>query len=236
MAELPRRETGDRRGRSPGPTAQRCDHLAVKVVPTPARRAIALEYATVAWSTVEAVVAVASGILAGSVALTAFGVDSTIEIMSAVVVLAHLRSMVHGAEPDEAEGRQAMRTIAILFFLLAAYVITAAAWALIGKDHPSQSVLGIVICAVSVVVMPALAYAKRTTGHQLDRSGLPGVAQLLRADASETALCGLLSATTLLGVILGAWVGWWWADPVASLVVVYFALREGREAWGGDLD
>jgi len=215
--------------------AERCDHLTVKVAPRPAQRAIVLEYATIGWSAVEAVVAIASGIVAGSVALTAFGADSAIEMMSAAVVLARLRSMVQGEEPDEAKERRAMRTIAILFFVLGAYVVTAAAWALISKDHPSQSVLGLVICAVSVVVMPVLAYAKRTTNHQLDRSGLP-VARLLRADAGETALCGLLSASTLLGVILGAWVGWWWADPVASLAVVYYAVREGREAWEDELD
>jgi divalent metal cation (Fe/Co/Zn/Cd) transporter len=206
----------------------------MNVIPKCARRAVTLEYATVALSAGEAVAALLSGIVAASVALVAFGADSVIEMMSAVVVLSQLRSKVLSEELSVERVHRSHRIIAVLFFTLAAYVVVTAALALILRDHPSENGLGLWVCFASLVLMPGLALAKRRTSERLAEGGFPVIARLLKADASETALCGLLSLSTLVGVTLTAWVGWWWADPVSSLVVVYFAAREGREAWRCD--
>ena len=200
------------------------------------RRAVRLEYLTIGWSAIETIAALVSGILAGSVALTAFGADSGVEIVSAIIVLQRLRSHAELGEVDQVKERRALKSLAVLFFSLAAFVVIVASLALARRDHPSESVLGVVTCLIAVAAMPALAISKRTTGKQLTLLDSCACGQLLMTDAAESALCGWLSVSTLVGVVLGAWVGWWWADPVASLVVVYFAIREGREAWHGDLD
>jgi divalent metal cation (Fe/Co/Zn/Cd) transporter len=208
----------------------------MNVIPESARRAVALERLTVALSALEAVAALVSGILAGSVALVAFGADSVIEVMSAVVVLGQLRAMVRSSDASADREHRSHRIIAVLFFALATYVVVSASIDLVMSRHPSENALGFVVCFASIALMPSLAWAKRTTSRSLAREGSAAVARLLNADASETALCALLSVSTLLGVSLAAWVGWWWADPVASLAVVYFALREGAEAWRCDPD
>jgi divalent metal cation (Fe/Co/Zn/Cd) transporter len=199
------------------------------------RRAVRLEYLTIAWSALETVAALVSGILAGSVALTAFGADSGIEIVSAVIVARRLRSHAESGDVDQSKERRALQLLAVLFFALATYVTIVASLALVHRDHPSESVLGLVTCLIAVVAMPALAKSKRATATKLTLHDSCACGQLLMTDAAETALCGWLSVSTVVGVVLGAWVGWWWADPVASLVVVYFAIREGREAWRGEL-
>lgn len=199
-----------------------------------ARRAVSLEYATLGWNTVEAVVAIASGVVAASVALMAFGIDSGIELVSATVVVVRLRALIAGGEPDEAKERLALRVVAVCFFALAAYVVIDAAVSLIAAGHPSTSVSGMAVTAAALIVMPVLAVSKRRTATHLADAALAGPAALLRADASETMLCAVLSVTTLVGVGLNAALGWWWADPVASLAVVYFAVKEGREAWAGE--
>jgi divalent metal cation (Fe/Co/Zn/Cd) transporter len=208
----------------------------MNVISQSARRAVALERLSVALSGLEAVAALVSGILAGSVALVAFGADSVIEVMSAVVVLGQLRAMVRSSDTDAAREHRSHRIIAVFFFALALYVVVSASVALALRVRPSENALGFVVCFASIALMPSLAWAKRSTSLSLGRDGSVAVARLLRADASETALCALLSLSTLLGVALTAWVGWWWADPVASLAVVYFALREGAEAWRCDPD
>lgn len=213
-----------------------CDTRYVQTISDLQRRAVRLEYLTIAWSAIETIAALVSGILAGSVALTAFGADSGIEIVSAVIVLQRLRSHAELGEVDQVKERRALKSLAVLFFSLAAFVVIVASLALARRDHPSESVLGVVTCLIAVAVMPALAMSKRTTGKQLTLLDSCACGQLLMTDAAESALCGWLSVSTVVGVVLGAWVGWWWADPVASLVVVYFAIREGREAWHGDLD
>jgi divalent metal cation (Fe/Co/Zn/Cd) transporter len=200
-----------------------------------ASRAVRLEYATIGWNSVEAGAAVASGIAAGSVALVAFGLDSAIEIVSATVVLLHLRALLAGAEPDQDRERRALRIIAVTFFLLAAYVLVDAAVTLIRAEHPRVSPTGLAITAAAVIVMPLLAWGKRRTAGALLGSGQRGSAALLTADSAETALCGVLSLATLIGVGANAVLGWWWADPLAGLVVVYYAIREGKEAWEGEL-
>jgi divalent metal cation (Fe/Co/Zn/Cd) transporter len=200
-----------------------------------ARAAVRLEYATIGWNALEAAVAVGAGIVAGSVALVAFGLDSAIEVVSATVVLVHLRAVLVGAEPNAARQRRALRTIAFTFFALAAYVTVDAAVALLRADRPSASTPGLVVTGAAVVVMPTLAWAKRRTAGTLGARGHESSAVLLNADAAETLLCAVLSLATLIGVGANAAFGWWWADPMAGLVVVYFAIREGREAWEGEL-
>ncbi len=200
-----------------------------------ARRALGIEYLTLGWNSIEAVVAIASGVIAASVALTAFGIDSGIELFSAAIVAVRLRSLIIRGEANEAKELRALRFVAVSFFALALYVLLDATLSLALGEHPAVSPAGIAITTAALIVMPALAIAKRRVAVRLDAERLPGPAALLRADAAETAICAVLSATTLIGLGLNAGFGWWWADPAASLVVVYFAVKEGYEAWHGEL-
>ena len=200
-----------------------------------ARAAVRLEYTTIGWNVFEAAVAVGAGVVAGSVALVAFGLDSAIEVVSATVVLVHLRATLVGAEPNAARQRRALRTVAFTFFALAAYVSVDAVVALLRADRPSASVPGLVVTGAAVLVMPTLAWAKRRTARTVGACGHQSSAVLLNADAAETLLCAALSLATLIGVGANAAFGWWWADPLAGLVVVCFAVSEGREAWVGEL-
>ncbi|MGI9605963.1 MAG: cation transporter [Acidimicrobiales bacterium] len=184
-------------------------------------RAVVLAWATIAWNVVEAVVAIGAGLEAGSLALVGFGLDSTIEVGSAAVILWQF------AGTDELRERQALRLIAVSFFALAAYVTVQAVVDLATISEPDTSVLGIVLAALSLVVMPLLATAKRRTGERL---GSVTVA----ADSQQTWLCTYLSAVLLAGLVLNAAFAWWWADPAAGLVIAVLAMREGREAWAGD--
>jgi divalent metal cation (Fe/Co/Zn/Cd) transporter len=177
---------------------------------------------------IEAGVAVTAGIIAGSLALTSFGFDSVIELVSACLVLHRLRAELAGAPADELAERRVLRIIAVTFFLLAAYVVIGSAISLATGAHPERSPAGIGLTVASLLVMPLLGWRKRRAGTSL-RS------QLVLADASETILCATLAATTLLGLVLFTAFGWWWADPIAALAVAYFAVREGREAWRGEL-
>ena len=187
------------------------------------RRARQLAWVTIGWNVVEAVVAISAGAAAGSIALVGFGIDSTIETMSAVVVLWRL-----GDLSEEREER-ALRLIAVSFFLLAAYVVVESVRDLVVGSEPETSVAGITITALSLVVMPLLATAKQRVGRRMD-------SRVVLADAVETWLCTYLSAIVLTGLLLDATLGWWWADPVAALGVAWLAVREGREAWEGDDD
>jgi divalent metal cation (Fe/Co/Zn/Cd) transporter len=187
------------------------------------RRGLRLEYATVGWNSIEAVVALASGIAAHSPALVAFGLDSAIEIFSAVVTIWQLRGVGEDRE------RRATRLIALSLFALALYVAVEAVWDLARHARPESSAPGMAIAAAALVVMPVLALAKRQVGRALANS-------TLLADSVETALCAAFSATALIGVGLNAAFGWRWADPVAALVLAALAAREGREAWAGEVD
>jgi divalent metal cation (Fe/Co/Zn/Cd) transporter len=190
------------------------------------RRGLWLAGLTIAWNVVEAVVAVGAGLAAGSLALVAFGFDSVIEVLSACVVVWQFRGELRGGF-DEARERRALRLIAVTFFVLAAYVAVEAGRDLfVVDDEAAGSAVGIVLAALSLGVMPALAWAKRRTATEL---GSP----TLRADARETFLCAWLSAALLAGLALNAAFGWWWADPVAALAIAAFAVKEGREAWEG---
>jgi divalent metal cation (Fe/Co/Zn/Cd) transporter len=189
------------------------------------RRAVRLEWFTITWNVIEAVVAIGAGIAAGSIALVGFGFDSSIEGFAATVVLWQLR----GAEDEERKER-ALKLIAITFFVLAAYVIFESVRDLITSAEPEASTIGIVVAIVSIIVMPTLGFVKKRLAEKMGSA-------VLRADAAETFLCSWLSVILLVGLMLNATVGWWWADPVAALGIAWLALREGREAWSeGDDD
>jgi divalent metal cation (Fe/Co/Zn/Cd) transporter len=183
-----------------------------------------LAWFTIGWNALEGLVAIASGLVAGSIALIGFGADSYVEVFAGAVVLWRLAAERRGREISEAAERRAVRLIAITFFVLAVGVAVESIRTLLVGEHPDESRVGIALAAVSLVVMPLLARAKRRVGRQLG-------SQALQADATETALCVWLSAILLAGLGLNALVGWWWADPVAALGVVYVAAREGVENW-----
>ena len=193
-------------------------------------RALRLEYLSITLAALEAIVALVSGLIAGSVALVAFGADSVIEMLSAIVVISQLLTLVRGHGQTPSSEHRSHRILAVLFYALALYVVASVLQALVGAHHPRENTWGFAISLFSSVAMPTLAWRKRNSGRELAAQGLASLSRLMSADATETALCAILAATTLMGVSL-AWLHWWWADPVASLAVVYFALREGREAW-----
>jgi divalent metal cation (Fe/Co/Zn/Cd) transporter len=189
---------------------------------------LTLAWFTIAWNVIEAVVAIAAGAAASSTALVGFGIDATIEVASATVVVWQFSGELRGGYDEDRE-RRALRLIAATFFLLAAYVAFEALRDLFGMNEPEHSAIGIALAAVSIVVMPALAVAKRRTA---DRLGSP----TLRADSRETLLCSWLSVALLGGLVLNSSLGWWWADPVAAVVIGGFAVSEGIEAWRGHDD
>lgn len=177
---------------------------------------------TIGYNLVEAVVAIAAGSAASSRALIAFGLDSTIEVLSAAAVAWQFTRR----DPAQWE-KPTLRVIAIAFFALAAYVITTSLLALFARIEPQHSTLGIVLTAVSVVVMPFLSLAERRTGREV------GSASAV-SDSKQTLICTYLSGAVLIGLVLNTALGWWWADAVAGLVIAGFAIREGIEAWRGD--
>lgn len=187
-----------------------------------ARRIRLFVAATIAYNVVEAVVAVTAGVQASSTALIGFGLDSVIEVASAAAVAWQFSGPDH-----ERRERTALRAIAVSFFALAAYVSVESVRALLGADRAEHSTVGLVLAAVSLVVMPVLSAAQRRTGREL------GSASAV-ADSRQTLLCTYLSGVLLVGLAVNSLFGWWWADPVAALVVAAVAVKEGREAWRGD--
>lgn len=177
---------------------------------------------TIVYNAVEAVVAIAAGALASSTALVAFGLDSVVEVLSAVAV-----AWQFSARDPESRERVALRLIAVSFFVLSAYVVADTGISLLIAREAEPSVLGIILSAVSLAVMPAFSLLERRTGQQL------GSATAV-ADSKQTLLCAYLSATLLLGLLLNALLGWWWADSVAAVVIAAWAVKEGVEAWRGD--
>ena len=186
------------------------------------RRGQRLTWATIAYNSIEAVLSIGAGLLAGSVALVGFGFDSVIELSSSVAGLWRLRSDSSPAARARAD-RHALRAIGVCFLLLAAYVLVDALRTLVTSKHPEESVLGIVIAVGSLVVMPLLARAKRRVASKLRSSALT-------AEARQTQICMYLSAILLGGLVLNAAVGWWWADPAAALAMVPLIAWEGLEA------
>jgi divalent metal cation (Fe/Co/Zn/Cd) transporter len=190
------------------------------------RRGLWLNYATIAYNSLEAVAALVAGLLAGSVALVGFGADSVIEVTASGAAQWRLRTDADHARRERVE-RVTLRVIGWSFLALATYVAVDSVRSLWFRERPERSVVGTVILALSVVVMPALARAKRRVARALGSAAL-------EADATQTSLCAYLSAIALAGVALNALVGWWWADPVAALVMVPIIAREGVEAVRGD--
>jgi divalent metal cation (Fe/Co/Zn/Cd) transporter len=182
------------------------------------QRGLVLEYLTIAWSVISAVVAVAAGLSARSAALIAFGLDSVIEAFGGGVVVWQLRGV------REERERQAMRLIGVAFLLLAVYVVVQATLTLVSQRPPEKSPVGIALTAASLVIMAWLGWAKRETGLRL---GNP----VLLKEATVTFIDAGLSATLLVGLLLNAVFGLWWADPLAALGLAALAAKEGLEAW-----
>jgi Cation efflux family len=181
------------------------------------RRGLALEYATLSWNVVGTVVVIIAALSAGSVALAGFGLDSLIEIGASTIVVWQLKDA--GATRE----RPALRLIGIGFIALAIYIAAQAAHTLISADHPEHSTLGIAWTAVTCAVMLALAGGKARTGRALGN-------RVLETEARVTLVDAYLAAAVLLGLAANAVLDWWWADPLAGLVIVYYGLREGRQA------
>jgi divalent metal cation (Fe/Co/Zn/Cd) transporter len=193
------------------------------------RRGLRLAQFTVAYNVVEGAVAITAGVMAGLVSVVAFGIDSGIESVAAVLVGLRLAARLRHGEVHEDKERRALRLVAITFFLLAGYVTFEAFRSLTGGEEPDSSPVSIVLLIASLIVMPVLAAAKRRVGVQLGNDAL------ILADAAETRICVLLSVSTLLGVGLYELTGAGWLDPVAGFVIAAFAIHEGREAWEGEL-
>ncbi|MEW2328145.1 cation transporter [Micromonospora chersina] len=187
-----------------------------------ARRVRLLVAATITYNVVEAVVAITAGAAASSTALIGFGLDSVIEVSSAAAVAWQFA----GRDP-EAREKVALRIIAVSFFALAAYVTVESVRALTGSGEAEHSTVGLVLAALSLLIMPVLSHAQRRAGRELgSRSAV--------ADSKQTLLCTYLSAVLLVGLGLNSMFGWSWADPLAALVIAVVAVKEGREAWRGD--
>lgn len=185
------------------------------------RRALRLEYFTITWNVVEAVVAIGAGWMAGSIALVGFGLDSLIEITSAATLVWRLQRRGTLDEELQAE-RRALRIVGYTFLALAAYVTIQASTILLRRAAPDESVVGIALAAVSLIVMPWLGFAKKKLGRRIE-------SRALEADGTETLVCAYLSLTLLVGLGANALWGWWWADPLAALTIVGFLIHEGRE-------
>jgi divalent metal cation (Fe/Co/Zn/Cd) transporter len=185
------------------------------------RQGLRLEYLTVGWNCLEALIAVIAGWAAGSIALLSFGLDSVIEVSSGAILLWRLRTDSPKRE------RLALRLVGVSFLLLAAYVAVESGLTLWRREAPEHSLPGIVLAAASLIVMPLLARAKRRVA-----AGLASGA--LHADSRQTDICAYLSAILLGGLLLNALLGWWWADPLAGLLMVPLITREGIEALRGE--
>jgi len=178
--------------------------------------------ATIAYNVIEAVIAIAAGTVASSAALIGFGLDSMVEVTSAAAV-----AWQFTAKDPETREKTALRIIAFSFFGLAIYVTIDAARTLLGTGEAQPSTVGLVLAAVSLLIMPLLSYGQRRAGRELgSRSAV--------ADSKQTLLCTYLSAVLLVGLGLNTMFGWAWADPIAALVIAAVAVKEGREAWKGD--
>ncbi|MBU2663738.1 cation transporter [Actinoplanes bogorensis] len=198
------------------------------VAPAPGRQAVLMRRvrwlvaATITYNVVEAVIAITAGTVASSTALVGFGLDSIIEVSSAAAVAWQFSGPDH-----ERRERTALRIIALSFFALAAYVSVESIRSLVTGERASHAPVGLVLAAVSLLVMPGLSAAQRRTGREL------GSASAV-ADSKQTLLCTYLSAVLLAGLAVNSLFGWWWADPLAALAIAVVAVKEGREAWRGD--
>jgi divalent metal cation (Fe/Co/Zn/Cd) transporter len=184
-----------------------------------------LEYFTIAWNLLEGFVAVIAGAVAGSISLVGFGVDSFIEVTSGATLLWRMAvdSEEHSRERNE---RLSLRIVGACFLALAAYISYESVSDLMGRRAPEQSIPGIILACVSLVVMPILSHAKKDVGKKLGSAAM-------NADAKQTDFCVYLSGLLLAGLLLNAALGWWWADPVAALIMVPIIAKEGVEGLKG---
>jgi divalent metal cation (Fe/Co/Zn/Cd) transporter len=187
------------------------------------RKGRRLEYFTLGWNLTEAVVGIGAGVTAGSIALVGFGVDSIIESLSGASLLWRLQSH----EKGERREQLALKLVGISFFVLAAYVAADAAKTLIQREPPHASIAGMCLAAVSIVIMPLLARAKRRVAARLN-------SRALVADSRQTDLCAYLSGILFIGLVFNALFGWWWADSTAAILMVPIITREGIQALKGD--
>ncbi|RYC05546.1 cation diffusion facilitator family transporter [Nocardioides zhouii] len=186
------------------------------------RRAQLLAATSVAYNVAEAVIAITAGLVAGSVALVGFGLDSIVEVSSGLIILWQFRHPL-----PESRERTALRLMAVSFCALAAYVAVESVRALASGHAPDPSPIGIALAAASLAIMPFLSWAQRRTGRALGSNAVV-------ADSTQTLLCTYLSAVLLAGLLLNATLGWHWADPIAGLVIAAVAAKEGRDAWRGE--
>jgi divalent metal cation (Fe/Co/Zn/Cd) transporter len=184
------------------------------------RRGLRLEYATLGWNVVGVGIVIAAAIAARSVALAGFGLDSVIEIFASVIVVWQLKGVNDNRE------QRALRLIGWAFYALAVYILIQAAYVLVLQAHPHTSVPGILWLAATLVAMLLLASGKRATGTQLGNT-------VLTTEAHVTLIDAYLAGAVLTGLLLNALLGWWWADPLAGLVIVYYGVKEGMAAWRG---
>ena len=189
--------------------------------PALVRRGLALNWLTIGYNVVEAIVAIGAGVVSGSVALLGFGLDSVIEVTASGAAQWRLRADLEMERRERVE-RTTHRVIGWSFLALAVYVVVDSANALLRREQPERSVVGLVLLALSAVVMPILARAQRRVARAV-------TGRALVADAMQTSLCAYLSVIALAGVALNATLGWWWADPVAALAMVPIIAKEGVE-------
>lgn len=189
------------------------------------RRGLALSYATALYNSLEGLIAIGAGVVAGSVALVGFGVDSAIELSASTAAIWRLRADLDAEQREQSE-RRTLRIVGALFLALALYVAVDAARTLMLREAPRESVVGIALAALSLVVMPLLARAKRRVAVAMGSAALV-------AESRQTLICTYLSGILLGGLLLNAVAGWWWADPVAALAMVPFIAHEGLEVLRG---
>jgi divalent metal cation (Fe/Co/Zn/Cd) transporter len=190
------------------------------------RRGLRLEYLTIGYNSLEGVIALVAGFLAGSIALVGFGFDSAIEVSSGIVLLWRLGQDTDPARRRVVE-RRALRLVGLSFLALAAYVLYESVESLIRRQAPDESLPGILLATASLIVMPLLARAKRRVARAIESGALS-------ADARQTELCFYLSAILLGGLLLNSLLGWWWADPAAALAMVPLIAHEGIDAFKGE--
>lgn len=194
-----------------------------------ARIALVLVSTTLVYNVIEAIIALWSGAVADSIALISFGLDSSIETAAALVLLYRLWVEYRGADGERIQQveHRVHQFVGATFILLALYVTGQAAWTLWHQDAPDESMIGIVLASASLVLMPLVSLGKLRAARELKSAAL-------RAEAKETLACSYFSFTLLLGLVLNAWLGWWWADPAAALCMVPWLIKEGREGLLGE--
>jgi divalent metal cation (Fe/Co/Zn/Cd) transporter len=185
-----------------------------------------LELLSIGWNSLEAIVAVVAGLIAGSIALVGFGLDSVIEVSSGLALLWRLSLDADARRREQVEATT-LKIVGFTFFALAGYVAYDAIGALATHQAPEASYVGIVLAVLSLAIMPMLARAKRRVAAQIN-------SRALVADSRQTDICAYLSAILLGGLLLNASLGWWWSDPVAALIMVPIIVKEGQEAFRGD--